>query len=175
MNLPQPQPLISNEESLPYVLVGDEAFQLTNYLLRPYPGKNLNKKRAIYNYRLSRARRTIENTFGIIVSRWRILKRPIICTVEKSVKIIQAIVCLHNWIRKRDIDENQYVTPTIIDREDPDGFIPGSWREDMDNSALENISRTGSNNCSRHAMEIRERFCKYFNNEGALTWQSDMC
>ncbi|XP_036143028.1 protein ALP1-like [Monomorium pharaonis] len=175
MNLPQPRPLTSNGESLPYVLVGDEAFQLTNYLLRPYPGKNLNEERTIYNYRLSRARRTIENTFGIIVSRWRILKRPIICTVEKSMKIIQAIVCLHNWIRKQDTDENQYVTPTIIDREDSDGFIPGSWREEINNSALENITRTGSNNCSRHAMEIREQFCEYFNNEGALTWQYNMC
>lgn len=42
------------------------------------------------------------------------------------MKIIQAIVCLHNWIRKQDIDVNQYVTPTIIDREGSEGFIPGS-------------------------------------------------
>jgi hypothetical protein len=175
MNLPQPRPLTSNGESLPYVLVGDEAFQLINYLLRPYPGKNLTEQRTIYNYRLSRARRTIENTFGIIVSRWRILKRPIICSVAKSMKIIQAIVCLHNWIRKQDIDVNQYVTPTIIDREHSEGFIPGSWREDMHNSALININRTGSNNCSHNAMEIREQFCEYFNNEGAVSWQSDHC
>lgn len=26
---------------LPYVMVGDEAFPLRNYLLRPYPGRNL--------------------------------------------------------------------------------------------------------------------------------------
>ncbi|KYM98502.1 Putative nuclease HARBI1 [Cyphomyrmex costatus] len=174
MDLPQPQPLISNGESLPYVLVGDEAFQLTNYLLRPYPGKNLNKERTIYNYRLSRARRIIENTFGIIESQWRILKRPIICNVEKSMTIIQAIVCLHNWIRKQDT-ENQYVTPTIIDREDSDGFIPGSWREDAHNNALIDIHKLGSNNCSHNAMEIREQFCEYFNNEGAVTWQTDYC
>lgn len=69
MNVPAPEPLSPGGPSLPYVLVGDEAFQLTNYLLRPYSGKGgLNDERNIYNYRLSRARRTIENTFGILVS-----------------------------------------------------------------------------------------------------------
>lgn len=84
---------------LPYILVGDEAFPLTEYLMRSYPGKNLNDDRRNYNYRLSRARRTIENTFGILSSQWRILRRPIDCNVDKTMKLIQALVCLHNWLR----------------------------------------------------------------------------
>lgn len=70
MNLPKPESLTADGPPLPYVLVGDEAFQLTDYLLRPYPEKGgLNEDRRIFNYRLSRARRTIENTFGILISR----------------------------------------------------------------------------------------------------------
>lgn len=70
MNLPEPEAITSDGQSLPYVLVGDEAFQLSDYLLRPYPGREcLNQDKKIFNYRLSRARRTIENTFGILVSR----------------------------------------------------------------------------------------------------------
>lgn len=81
MNLPDKKLLSPDRPSLPYVLVADEAFQFTNYLLRPYPKKDRNQERCIYNYRLSRARRTIENTFGIIiVSQWRILCRPINCS-----------------------------------------------------------------------------------------------
>ncbi|CAD6208889.1 GSCOCG00010711001-RA-CDS [Cotesia congregata] len=52
MNLPDPVQLTVDGLPLPYVLVGDEAFQLTNYLLRPYPGKGgLNQERNIFNYR----------------------------------------------------------------------------------------------------------------------------
>lgn len=36
MNLPAPEPLSPGGPPLPYVLVGDETFQLTDYLLRPY-------------------------------------------------------------------------------------------------------------------------------------------
>ena len=49
---------------LPFVLVGDEAFPLKEYLMKPYPGRDLNEERRVYNYSLSRARRVIENAFG---------------------------------------------------------------------------------------------------------------
>ena len=53
-----------NLSRLPYFLVGDEAFGLQPWLQRPYPGKSLTEKKRIFNYRLSRARRVIENAFG---------------------------------------------------------------------------------------------------------------
>ena len=70
---------------LPYVFVGDEGFPLRKDLMRPFPGKNLPNKEAIFNYRLSRARRIIENTFGILSARFRIFRQPINSNPDRVV------------------------------------------------------------------------------------------
>ncbi|XP_071649495.1 uncharacterized protein [Temnothorax longispinosus] len=164
LNVPNAETIFENGPILPYCLVGDEAFPLKEYLLRPYPGRGgLNKEKNIFNYRLSRARRTIENTFGILASQWRILRKPIISTVETSEKIVQAIVCLHNWLRKQDINTNEYISASIIDHVDHNDFC----------TAYREIRRTGSYMSTKSSIEIREKFCTYFNNEGSVPWQND--
>ena len=99
MNSPDNEPLegVANK-SLPYFLAGDEAFPLKIWLQRPYPGKTLDEKKMIFNYRLSRARRIIENAFGILVARWRIFNTRIPTSVETAESIIQAAICLHNYL-----------------------------------------------------------------------------
>ena len=63
-----------NVSLLPYFLVGDEVFALKPWLQCPYPGKLLTEHKWIFNHRLSRARRVIENTFGILRARWKVFK-----------------------------------------------------------------------------------------------------
>lgn len=174
MDLPPPRQINdSNNFDFPFVFVGDEAFSLTHYMMRLFPKKGLNTKRRAYNYRLSRARRTIENTFGIMCMKWRIYLRPIDTDVVVAENIVKATVCLHNWLRKADFrcSLHQYITPEMVDRDAGNGqIIEGSWRQD-EFGAIRSIPRTGSNNYSRFVNNIREEFCKYFNNEGKLPWQ----
>ena len=67
MNMPTPS---SREgcslDLLFYYLVGDKIFPLKEWLLRPYPG-TLIEEQKIFNYHFSRAQRTIENSFGILM------------------------------------------------------------------------------------------------------------
>jgi hypothetical protein len=61
-----------------YVIVGNEASPLKSYLMRPYAvsqsvGENEN---SIYNYRISQARKVVENTFGTLRQKFQIIKRP---------------------------------------------------------------------------------------------------
>ncbi|XP_032688981.1 protein ALP1-like [Odontomachus brunneus] len=170
MNVPQPT-AISGNLVLPYCLVEDEAFPLKEYLLRPYPNRGLTPEQSVYNYRLSRARRTIENTFGILANQWRIYRKPIIANPTTAVGIVQATVCLHNWLRINDIGASEFLD--IVDFDDPcnsSNFTARSWPNVMDGCAFRDITNCGSNASARKYINIRNEFCHYFN-EGAVPWQ----
>ena len=62
LSLPDADILQGTTTTVSYVFVGDAAFPLRTNMLRPYPRKFLQ----VFNYRLSRACRVRENTFGII-------------------------------------------------------------------------------------------------------------
>ena len=61
------------------VLIGGEAFPLRTDLVEPYVNSNLDIQIFITNYLISRARRITENTFGILIAKFRI-GRPILAT-----------------------------------------------------------------------------------------------
>lgn len=75
MNIPANLTIPNTDTQVPYVIVGDEAFPLKPYLMRPYPGDKLDDRKRNFNYRLSRARRTSENTFGILTQKFRLYNR----------------------------------------------------------------------------------------------------
>ena len=122
LNLP-----VTPEGELPYCFVGDEAFPLRETIMRPHPGRTLDEgaedvrmKRKVYNYRLSRARRVVENAFGILVTKWRIFRQPIIAKTSTVDDIVRASCVLHNYLRRRDgvSNDRRYIDADEVDRDD---------------------------------------------------------
>lgn len=154
-------------------LVADDAFPLKTYLLKPYSRTSLSKDQKIFNYRLSRARRIVENAFGILVSRFRIFEKPLACLPSTIDKIIITSCALHNWLRITST--NNYMPRGSVDEEDIDNrtFIPGTWRNEITNFP-KSITRTAGNHTSRCARQLRDTLCQYFMTEGAVPWQEQM-
>ncbi|XP_017469369.1 PREDICTED: uncharacterized protein LOC108361284 [Rhagoletis zephyria] len=72
--IPPPRDISQNFRKVPYVVVADDAFPLQENVMKPYSHRQLSDDERIFNYRLSRARRLVENSFGILVARWRIYR-----------------------------------------------------------------------------------------------------
>lgn len=77
--IPEEKNLPGSTMKAPFVFLGDEAFPLTEYLMRPFPRASLQEgtENDMFNYRLCRARKVVECSFGCIVSKFRILGKAI--------------------------------------------------------------------------------------------------
>ena len=165
LNIPPPRRLYGNTKLFPFVLVGDEAFPLKEYLIKPYARASIKEKEEVANYRISRQRRVVENTFGIRASRFRIFRRPIIASVDTVTSITKAVVALHNYlIHSREFGpKNDYCL---------EGFEDDHWRkEHVETKALQSLLSVGSHNYSRNAKKIRDEFRDYFWRAGSVPWQ----
>jgi DDE superfamily endonuclease len=164
-----PNPQVRNNGFRPFpALVGDDAFPLKKNLLKPYPGKHLQFSSKIFNYRLSRARMVIENSFGILAARWRIFQKPIQADLTLVKLVVKTCVILHNFL----IDQND-TNGLTFDREENGEEIRGNWRSSTNqDTGMININHQGSNNATAEAFQIRDNYREYFiSNDGKLQWQ----
>lgn len=169
--VPEARSLPNTNYPLPFSLVRDKGFPLKTYLMRPYAKRNLqSNEQKVFNYRLSRTRRVVDNAFGILVARWRILQKPIALKLNTVEKIMQAITCLHNYIISTNLQNNYYFHEEMIDREAADGeIIPGSWRNEIEKIGFINpIGRVGANIGTAAAMRQRETLARYFVSEESI-------
>lgn len=169
LNIPAPNSLVPGMKPLPFVFVADDAFALRPNIMKPFNFRELLRTRRIFNYRLSRARRIVENAFGILVSRFRIFQAAIPLHPDKVEVIVLACCALHNFLRRAS---NHYITSASIDVENTETVevIPGSWHATQSNG-LQNWAVSNSKNPSLDAKEVREQYCAYFNDQGKVPWQ----
>ena len=157
ISLPSPMPLPHGTKSIPYVFVGDDAFPLKPYMMKPYPQTGLNDEKRVYNYRHSRARRISENLFGIIANRWRVFRSVILLPPKIIETLILATLCVHNFLRQ-SATRSVYCPPGLTDRITSCGdVIPGDWRKNQPTDSLHTLQvpATG-HNATTDAKQVRE-------------------
>lgn len=161
-----------NDEKLNFVIVGDEAFALHEHILKPFSQRNLTNERRIYNYRISRCRNVVENAFGLMASRFRILHTKICIDPQKAIFVTLAICMLHNFLRKTS---HSYITPSSVDAEDLNNhkIIEGDWRRDTHNSLVP-LQPKPTKSVPLEAINNRQKYLEYFNGLGEVEWQHDM-
>ena len=70
------------------------------WLVKPYSRRELTREERIANYSISKSKRVVENVFGILVSKFRVL----LTTMEQRPKVVKDIVLtcvvLHKMLRR---------------------------------------------------------------------------
>ncbi|XP_047101048.1 protein ALP1-like [Schistocerca piceifrons] len=156
LNLPAPEEIecFSGVE-LPYVFVADVAFALKEYMMKWYPERDLSEEKRVFNYRLSRARRVVENAFSTMSNKFGVLLSPIRLSAKKVDIVIRVCCVLHNFILEQK--SQCYIPPEIGNRT----FA----------STMEGIQQQNGRNPTVNALRIRDQFRNYFNTVGSVPWQ----
>lgn len=159
-DLPPPKILPNTNIEAPHVFLGDEAFPLLTNLLKPYrrADASLDVTKANFNYRLSRARRLVENVFGILACRFRIFHTTIDLNVSTIENVVTSCCIIHNLLLDENpISENSNGIEDAENDSDLDEFVDIEYPD----NELE-------------AVAIRNIFKDYMNGAGAVPWQDRM-
>lgn len=161
-----------NSLNLPsdHIIVADDAFPLAPNMMKPFSRRNLSLEERIFNYRLSRARRVVENAFGILAARFRVFRQDIEVDISTVDLIVQAACSIHNWLRT--VSPGKYFERGWTDYEDTETGVlhPGEWR--TTGTELASVSSVcATNNYSKLASDKRKKLAAHFSNVGQVPWQ----
>ena len=126
----------------------------------------------LFHYCLSRARKTVENGFGILVSRFRIFHTKISLQPGNASKIVLCCCVLHNILRT--LSNNSYSAIGYRDGVGDNGNInKGSWRSEPQSPYVQHTQSTQARHSSHDAEDVRSHFEDYFETRGHVPWQWD--
>ena len=115
---------IRGVEIAPFLLA-DPAYPLLPWLIKGYPRNEATERKKKFNYNLSRARMTVENTFG----RWKGIftwfSKRLDMEVASSVDVVHASCVLHNIC---ELQKNEFMS----DWEEADAFEDAIVAEPID-------------------------------------------
>ena len=133
--------------TVPLLILGDPAYPLKSWLMKPFSDTGLTARQRKFNYQLSRARVVVENAFGRLKGRWRSLMKRNDNNIKFVPKLVTACCVLHNLCEQYGdaCEEEWIVHPSGID---DTAQVP---------SATPSVSLSTSS-----ATRIREALCDFF-------------
>lgn len=166
LNLPAPRPVPHDNTDIPFFIIGDDAFALRPTLMKPYSHRKMTRPERIFNYRLSRGRRVVENAFGILANRFQVLLHTMQQQPATVRLIVTTCLILHNLMRIRYPTIHQ----NLLDREVDGEIIPGEWRIGLQMRDCVHVK--GANRDNREGKKQRNLLKHWVNSPaGAVPWQ----
>lgn len=159
----------------PFIITADDAFQMTGHIMKPFKGSPLSHPEVIFNYRLSRHRRVVENAFGILAQRWRVYMGASLLSPDVMKDVVLATLCLHNMLSSTS--RATYIPPGECDAMANNGdVIEGAWRLRDGNNRFVALTPARDGAMKRKAKEMRNTLKDFFwSKEGAVPWQWSAC
>ncbi|XP_049771727.1 uncharacterized protein LOC126191157 [Schistocerca cancellata] len=170
LNIPDGRKLGNTNITTPMVVLADDAFPLSYNIMKPYPLKGITKEEKVFNYRLSRGRRLVESSFGILASRFRIFLTTINLPPEKVTTITLAACTLHNLLterRKHLYTRQETVSAVVGDCT----YLETQSIEDL--QQMEPIACQAASGRTVHGRAVREYFKTFYNGAGKVPWQDN--
>lgn len=112
---------------------------------------------------MQRAKRLIENTFGITSARWRSLRRSILASTDSIEKNVKASTILYAEIRIILLyipKKRQYLPSAFYDKETDGNLVPGKWRSKHTDKAWKKTTRVSSSLLKRGKRNQTEMISK---------------
>ena len=83
-------------KDVPLVILGDPAYPLLPWVMKAFADNGRLSSQQNFNYRLSRARVTVEHAYGWLKGRWRCLLKRLDINISDVPKLLAACCALHN-------------------------------------------------------------------------------
>ncbi len=135
--------------------------------MKPYGRSSLLVAEIIFNYRLSRARQIVENTFGILVNRFGCLLSTLKQQPRVVIDVILSCICLHKLVHTH----YPALQNAVLDAEDDQpNLFNGEWSYGAQTQNVLNV--LDGNRATTAAKQQREYLKLYYNSPTeAVPWQ----
>ena len=101
IDIPQQEPLPGDDRHIPNFIFGDSAFALNEWMMKPFAEASLEQDEQVFDYRLSRARRCVENAFGILANRCGCLLTTLRQEPQNVEIMVNACITHYNILRSQ--------------------------------------------------------------------------